>query len=251
MGNSHNYSVNTVQCEANGCDNKKHHSCIKYNVSGYNVVRMGCGCCKTHCKQIENPANINKKVFIKTSAIKKKYYSEFPTLNDYANNCQNNNTQAVKLTTKILASKPSGDPSNNDTLFHILNASANNNGKKCLFIDSSKNIKSPLAGNSYLNIIDGNDKESEKFVLTLKSLDNLIDDEKYEKADKLIELKQSISNNTYNATINSIRTKLAEAHEVDAKRILIKDVYLNGVGVAYTVKDLTENKKNKIITQTR
>ena len=119
-----------------------------------------------------------------------------------------------------------------------------------MFTDSSKGITSGFAQNSYLNAVDGNDEKSSKFVVTLKNLDQFVE-EKYDKTDKIIELKEALSNNENNRIIEAIRGSLATVHGVSSDRIVINDVYLNGFGVAYTVKDLTESEKKKIITQTK
>eukprot|EP01083_Nonionella_stella_P175646 612290_1 len=212
---------------------------------------------------------IEKATFIKTSAVKKQHYAEFPTLQDYT---EHGNTQATQqnelrqFTRKIMAEKPSGDPADKSTLLHLLSGAANNNGKECLFYDSSQHSQSKLTSNSYLNMVDGNDEEAANFVLTLKHLDHVTqddDDAKYESdsdgtVDALIEMKEALVNNTYNRTMEGIRLKLSTAHGVAVNRIVITDVYDNGViayqvssvGIAYRVSDLTKHEKNKIITET-
>eukprot|EP01083_Nonionella_stella_P252403 869677_1 len=193
---------------------------------------------------------IDKDTFIKTSKTKKNHYATFPTLSTYSNASSNDDEKVAGLTKEILSKEPSGDPKQKDTLLHILDGAAKLNGKRCVFFDSSKGIRSDLAENSYLNAIDANTQDSAKFVVTLNTLDQFVDKEEektYDGADKLVEIKESLANKTYNPIVDDIRSKLAAAHEVPADRIVIKDVYLNGVGIAYYVKDLTDSEKNNII----
>eukprot|EP01083_Nonionella_stella_P296380 1006851_1 len=204
---------------------------------------------------------IEKETFIKTSAVKKQHYTQFHTLKDYAEHGNTQVTQQNELreyTRNIMTEKPSGDPADKSTLLHILSGASNNNGKECLFYDSSQHSQSKLTSNSYLNMVDGNDEEAANFVLTLKHLDHVKqddDDAKHESddsrsVDALIQMKEALANNTYNRTVDDIRRKLSAAHGVAVNRLVITDVYQNGVGIAYRVSDLTESEKNKIITET-
>ena len=195
--------------------------------------------------------HIDEELFIKTSATKKNHYSRFPTLKSYSKRSQNENKEAEQLTNEILLKEPSGDPSDKNTLLHVLNAAAKANGKQCTFYYSSKNIKpaDDITENLYLNVVDGNDKEAGKFVVVLNTLDQFVEEQKYDKVDKLCELKKAMANKEDNPVIDDVRNKLAIAHGVSVNRIIIMDVYINGNAFVYKVTDLTDTEKNKIITE--
>mmetsp|Transcript_12565 Transcript_12565/g.11174 ORF Transcript_12565/g.11174 Transcript_12565/m.11174 type:complete len:583 (+) Transcript_12565:295-2043(+) len=238
----------SIKCVERWSANQNEPPAKKQKINQNNKEALAAKKTKIKSKKI----SIKKETFIKTSKAKKDHYLKFPTLADYSTPTSSKNAQnTTKLTNEILSKPPSGDPTQRDTLLHILNGVAQANGKKCVFFDSSKNIKSDLTQNSYLNAVDANDKEAAKFVVTLNNLDQFVDEQKYDKADKLVELKEALSNDEDNPVINDIRNKLATAHGVSSNRIIINDIYLNGVGVAYRVTDLTDSEKNKIITESK
>mmetsp|Transcript_4580 Transcript_4580/g.7859 ORF Transcript_4580/g.7859 Transcript_4580/m.7859 type:complete len:504 (-) Transcript_4580:206-1717(-) len=205
-----------------------------------------------------NTKKIDKTEFVKTSAQKKEHYNKFPTLQDYATGKQAVAPKVSQLTTEILQEKPSGDPSNRDTLLHVLHGAASMGGKACFFYDSSKGINptSTADQDSYLNAVDADDETAPKFVLKLRNLDGFTNDDDDEKhdtnedlADKVKTLKEALQSDAHHPVIEQIRARLAKAYNVNVDRIVITDFYVNGFAAPHYIRDLTDNEKNKIVTQ--
>eukprot|EP01084_Bolivina_argentea_P284001 486571_1 len=189
--------------------------------------------------------------FIKWSKVQQAYYNKFAKLQEFdkKNEKTANNKEIKKLTQQILGKKSSGVPSNRDTLLHILSGAAANSGKSCLFFDSSQNIVPCLKHDQQSYLLAATDSDSAQFVLTLNNLQDVDSDEKTNETDKIIELKAAITHNQHNTTIENIRTKLGLGHNVDKSRIQIKDIFSGSFVVTYTVLDLTDDEKNKLINQ--
>jgi hypothetical protein len=176
----------------------------------------------------------------------KAYYDIFPNIEDATNQTTPDLKKAEEFTKSILNNKPSGNVSERDTACHVLSQLLGNQGQPCLFYDSTNGINLHDASGSLADIAS----QEKPFVLKLSSSEGLggSNCSKTEKDDvKLVEaLNCAIERNASHPVIEDIRDRLAKAHEVDQKCIVVKKVYAGSFSIVYTVSDLVQTAVDKL-----
>lgn len=182
----------------------------------------------------------------KKQAALKSYYDSFPDVDKATNDATPDVEKAEQFTKSILNNKPSGNVTERDTACHVLNQLFGSEEQECLFYDSANGIDLHDASGNLADI----NSQDKPFVLKLISSEGLggSNDPKTEQNDvKLAEiLNNVIEQNETHPVIEDIRDRLAKAHGVDKKYIVIKSVYAGTFNVVYTVLDLVQQAAEKV-----
>ena len=187
----------------------------------------------------------------KKQAALKAYYDSFPDVDKATNEATPDVKQAEQFTKSILNNEPSGNVTERDTVCHLLSQLFGSQEQECLFYDSENGINLHDASGNLADI----NSQDKPFVLKLNSSEGLdgSNDPKTEQNDvKLAEtLNNVIEKNETHPVIEDIRDRLAKAHGVDKKYIVIKNVYAGTFNVVYSVLDLDQQvvEKNTNITE--
>lgn len=184
---------------------------------------------------------------MKKQAETKAYYDSFPNVEDATNQTTPDIKKAEEFTKAILDNKPSGNPSDKGTACHVLSQLFGNQGQGCLFYNSTAGINLHDASANLADITSA----EQPFVLKLSSSEGLgnINGLKTEKDDvKLAEiLNQVIQQKQFHPITEDILDRLAKAHGLDKKYIVIKTVYAGTFNIVYTVSNLMQTTVNNII----
>ncbi|UJR38800.1 hypothetical protein I4U23_031465 [Adineta vaga] len=176
----------------------------------------------------------------------KNYYDSFPNIDDATNETTPAIKKAEELTKSILNTKPSGIPSNRDTLCHVLNKLLSTQDQQCLFYDSKNGTDLHDAAGNLADL----GAEDKPFVLKLASSQGLGGNNNSQtNEDDLIlvqTLKTSIKNEKSHPVLADIRNRLARAHQVHINNIIVKDFYVGTFNIVYTVSDLPSNLAQKL-----
>jgi hypothetical protein len=178
-------------------------------------------------------------------------YDNYPDIDDIVNRETPDVKSAEEHTRFILSKSPSGNAAETDTLCHVINNLIGNGNQECLFFDSRQGVDlhDASANLADLSVTD------RPFVLKLNNSDDFIDkndskDEHYDTKviktlNRVIEQKQS------HPIIEDILERLAKAHNIDKKNILLKNVYMGSFNIVYTVVDLATNIFKRLIGLSR
>jgi hypothetical protein len=168
-------------------------------------------------------------------------YDNFPDIEEVIKRNKVNVEQAEKLTQTILSETPSGNVTERDTACHILYNLLGEGNQQCLFFDSSQGMKLHDASGSLADI----HVQERPFVLKLNNIDGLGHKNYVNGGDHNLNAIQALENavekNESHEVIDDIVERLAKAHNVDKKNIVIKNFYLGSCGVVYLVTDLPNN----------
>lgn len=175
---------------------------------------------------------------LKKQAASKAYYDSFPNIDDATNETRPDIKKAEEFTKAILNNLPSGNPTERDTLCHVLNKLVGQQNQQCLFYDSANGINLHDASGNLVNA----DSKDKPFVLKLESSKGL-GDGKSPKADeddlKLVEtLTSLIEQKKSHSIIEDVRDRLAKAYGVEKNYIIIENFYFGSFNIVYTVLNL-------------
>lgn len=184
--------------------------------------------------------------FLKKQEELQAYYDNFPDIDQIMNSNNPDIQQAEHLTHDIMSALPSGNIADKHTACHVLYNLLGNNNQECLFFNSKQGMNLHDAA---MNLVDLS-FDDRPFVLKLKSLDGISNyrhkpGKEYNMA-LVNTLDRVIRRKNTDPIIEEIVEKLADAHNVDRKDIILKTVYLGSDSIVYTVRDLTYNVIKKL-----
>ncbi|CAF1657361.1 unnamed protein product [Adineta ricciae] len=178
--------------------------------------------------------------FKKDQKLLKKYYYNFPVIND---DMKTSLAKAELFTEQLLSGLPSGDPADKSTLWHILTKLDGNEQRSCLFYDSSKDMRL-YDTTGYLA---DNNREDRPIVLTLKSCCGLYNYTNDASDLEFIQLLNKHIENKYpHPIVDDILQRLSQAHRIDKSHVSIKHIVYGSINIVYTVSCLDANYLNQL-----
>ena len=196
----------------------------------------------TECPLKPINQNQRKEVLEKQSKLRE-HFDNFPTIEEVADENNPDVRKAQHLTETILAQRPTGDPKDRNTACHVLSRLLGGENQQVLFFNSKEGMNLPDAS---ANLVDVTADER-PFVLTLNSNAGLGDENYKREADFDLRLahtlNQVVRDGQSHPVLDDVRQRLATAHQVDKKQVIIEDIYLGSFNIAYTIH---ENKSDTI-----
>lgn len=166
----------------------------------------------------------------------KKYYDNFPNIEDVINEDGRDLNESKNLTESILNTIPSGNVAELITVCHVLTKILREFGKECLFFNSThgKNLQ-----DAFMNLPDL-ELNNQLFVLKLNSIEGLggmstLKNE-YELIQLVEQMNNSIENNRSHPVLDDVLNRLSKVHHVDKKHISIMNVYDDIFNVVYKIE---------------
>ncbi|CAF1101778.1 unnamed protein product [Adineta steineri] len=177
---------------------------------------------------------------LKTQTALRACYDTFPDIEEVIQRNKENVEKAEKFTQEILSKVPSGNVTERDTACHILHNLLGQENQKCLFFDSSQGMKLHDASGTLADL----SVKERPFVLKLNNIDGL-GNKTYvnggeHNLNAIHTLENAVEHNQSHPVIEDIVDRLAKAHNVDKKNIVIKNFYVGSCGIVYLVTDLPD-----------
>ncbi len=162
----------------------------------------------------------------------KDQYNTFPDIGQITDPENEDIRKAEEFTRDLLSKLPSGDVNDRYTAFHVVNKVFEDEGEQCLFFDSSQGVN---LYNTFGNLADRS-LESKPFILQLKSFNGLGNETNVpDELSVFKTLNRVIGENASHPVTDDIIERLAKAHNVDKKNIVLKNIYHGSVNIVYGI----------------